>query len=390
MKTVLFVTDPYLEPLLEGAVQFAREHGWLLESGMRRSGRFISMLEPDGILATFEFAETVDRLLRYQCPVVQMLHIRDDPRVRYPTVIPHYEALGVLGARHLLQMGCPHLAFYRRFESPDSNAIRAGFETTMRAAHREVHRLDYPDEYPGQPTSGCNARVPLNEWEARLADKLRRLPKPCAIMAEDDRFGAQLIRIALASGLRVPQDIAVLGCDNQHPEVDLAPVPLSSVDSNLRGVGYLAAELLQRLMNGSPPPASPLVAMPHAVVARESTASFVCNDARVAAVVCRIRRDFAEPLSVTGLARDAGMSVRSLQSAFKDAVGHSLRDEIIRCRLERAEQLLEDTDLKLSAVAVESGLGDARSLTRFFHLKHHQTPHTFRQIARMPRRHIQP
>ena len=99
----------------------------------------------------------------------------------------------------------------------------------------------------------------------------------------------------------------------------------------------------------------------------------------------RIRRDFAEPLSVSTLAREAAMSVRALQTGFKAATGHSLRDELIRCRLARAERLLEESELKIQTVAIECGLSDAKSLTRFFHQKHGQTPNAYRQAFRQRR-----
>jgi LacI family transcriptional regulator len=340
---------------------------------MRRSGRFPEGVRPDGIIATIEHDDTARRLARFRCPVVQILRIRDE--VRYPLVIPDYAALGETGARHLLTLGRPHFAFYRRFSAADSNAVRDGFLRTMGDADCEVTRLDFPHETSRKGISE-------KEWELRLAKKLHALPKPCAIMAEDDRCGAQIIRLALDAGLRVPEDVAIIGCDNHQPDVNLSPVPLTSVDSNLRGMGYAAAELLQRLMSGSPAPASPVIITPHGVIDRTSTAAFVCTDKRIAATVRRIRRGFAEPLAVGALAREAAMSVRALQTGFKAATGHSLRDELIRCRLTCAERLLEDTDLKIQAVAIECGLGDAKSLTRFFHQKHQRTPNAYRQAYR--------
>jgi LacI family transcriptional regulator len=373
VPSILFITDPYIEHLLEGVVDFAREQRWALNAMMRRSGRFPEGVRPDGIIATIEHDDTARRLARFRCPVVQILRIRDE--VRYPLVIPDYAALGETGARHLLTLGRPHFAFYRRFSAADSNAVRDGFLRTMGDADCEVTRLDFPHETSRKGISE-------KEWELRLAKKLHALPKPCAIMAEDDRCGAQIIRLALDAGLRVPEDVAIIGCDNHQPDVNLSPVPLTSVDSNLRGMGYAAAELLQRLMSGSPAPASPVIITPHGVIDRTSTAAFVCTDKRIAATVRRIRRGFAEPLAVGALAREAAMSVRALQTGFKAATGHSLRDELIRCRLTCAERLLEDTDLKIQAVAIECGLGDAKSLTRFFHQKHQRTPNAYRQAYR--------
>jgi len=270
--------------------------------------------------------------------------------------------------------------------SPDSTAIRDSFERVLRAAGREVRRLDFPEEHPGMIDSGPNEKISQEEWHAQLSAKLAALPKPCAIMAEDDRFGVELIRLALRIGLRVPQDVAVLGCDNLPADVRLSPVPLSSVDANLEGVGFMAAQLVQDLLDGNPAPTRPLIAQPRGVAARESTAMFVCDDERVAAVVCRIRAQYQEPLSVTNLARSAGLSVRALQSAFKSVLGTGIRDEIHRCRMECAEKLLEATDLKMTAVAAESGIGDVKSLARFFHLKHATTLLGFRHRAREEKR----
>ncbi len=377
VQSILFITDPYIEHLLEGVVDFAREHRWALNAMMRRSGRFPEGVRPDGIIATIEHDDTARRLARFRCPVVQILRIRKS--TGYPMVIPDYDALGVTAARHLLTLGRPHFAFYRRFDAADSNAVRDGFLRTMRDAGCVVSMLDFP--------LGMARKDPSEKiWELRLAKGLSALPRPCAIMAEDDRCGAQLIRLALDVGLRVPQDVAVAGCDNHQPDINLSAVPLTSVDSNLRGVGYAAAHLLQQLLSGAAAPGATIVITPHGVIERESTAAFVCADTRIAATVCRIRRDFAGPITVSMLAREATMSVRALQAGFKAATGHSLRDELIRCRLDRAEQLLENTDLKIQAVAIECGLGDAKSLTRFFHQRHHQTPNTFRTLVSGKRR----
>ncbi len=373
VPSILFITNPYIEPLLEGVVDFAREQRWALNALMRRSGRFPEGAQPDGIIATLEHNDVARRVARFRCSVVQILRIRG--ACRHPLVIPDYPALGDAGARHLLTLGRPHFAFYRRFDAVDSNAVRDGFLRTMRAEGFPVTVLDFP-------AARSRGSALESDWERVLAGRLRALPKPCAIMAEDDRCGAQLIRLALESSLRVPEEIAVVGCDNHSPDVDLSPIPLSSVDSNLRGLGYTAAALLHELMNGAKPPANPLVVPPNGVIARASSAAFACADQRIAATVLRIRRYFAEPLTVAQIAREAGMSVRALQDKFKATVGHSVRDELSRCRIQCAEKLLETTDLKIQAVAIECGLGDAKSLTRFFHQHHRQTPNAYRIATR--------
>jgi LacI family transcriptional regulator len=382
MPTVVFATNPYLEPLLDGAAEFARAHDWNFVTSMRRTGQFPVLIKPDAILATIVGDELAKRLAGFSCPIVQMLKTGAGARLPYPVVMADYRALGELGARHLLSLGRPHLGFYRRFSSPDSTAIRDGFEQAMAVAGRTVQRLDFPEEYPGAIEGGPGQTISEAEWHERLGARLAVMTKPCAIMAEDDRFGIALVQLALKLGLRVPQEVAVLGCDNLLADVRLSPVPLSSVDANLESVGYQAAQLVQNLLEGGTVPDGPVIVPPRGLVARESTAMYVCEDARIAGVVCRIRTQFREPLPISQLAREAGISVRLLQAGFKAVTGRSVRDELNRCRMECAERLLGETDLKVAAIAAESGFGDAKSLARFFHLKHDITPVAFRLRAR--------
>jgi len=181
------VTDPYLEPVLDGVVAFAQAHGRDLDSSMRRNGRLPAFTHLDGVIATIEHDETAVALARCLCPVVQVLDIRPTSAGRFPLVVPDYLAMGRLGAEHLLTLGGPQVAFYRRFDAPDSNAVRDGFLAAMSAAGRTVQALDFPQTYPGEVTHGPRMRIPLAQWEERLRRLLSWLPKPCAVMAEGDR-----------------------------------------------------------------------------------------------------------------------------------------------------------------------------------------------------------
>jgi len=142
VPSILFITDPYIEHLLEGVVDVARERRWALNAMMRRSGRFPEGVRPDGIIATIEHDDTARRLARFRCPIVQILSIRKE--ARYPLAIPDYAALGKAGAQHLLTLGRPHFGFYHRFDAADSNAVRDGFLRTMKDAGCAVAMLVFP------------------------------------------------------------------------------------------------------------------------------------------------------------------------------------------------------------------------------------------------------
>lgn len=382
MPMIVFATNPYVEPLLDGVIEFSRKRDWKLVTSMRRKGAFPDYVKPDGVLATVVDDHLRDRLAGMRVPVVRMLEGLGGNGKPWPAVVPDYRACGRAGAEHLLQMGRPNVAFFLRHDLPGSRAICAGFREVMAKAGRAVNMIDFPADFPGRTDHHVKGGLSLETMMSHVDKKLKALPKPCAIMAEDDRYGVQIIRQALRLGFRVPEDLSVLGCDNQLPDVRMAPVSLSSVDPNLQGVGYRAAELMESLLAGIAPPQVPLVVPVRGVVARDSTAMFMCDDARVSSVVCRIRGGFREDLQLEDLARDAGMSMRSLQAEFKRVLGHTMRDELQLHRMACAERLLRDTDLKLAAIAAESGMTDVKSLARFFQLKHALTASEFRQKSR--------
>jgi LacI family transcriptional regulator len=183
-------------------------------------------------------------------------------------------------------------------------------------------------------------------------------------------------------GLRIPEDIAVLGVDNRSLVLNKLPFQVSSVDSNLHGIGWAGAELLDKILDGDAPPTSPLLVKPRQVVARHSTATFVSNHPGVSAAVDFIRAHYHEGIQVDDIARAAGLSRRSLQLLFKETVGCTISEELSRLRLMHAVRLLRDTDLKLESVAHESGLRTAKYLCEVFRPAFNLTPTAYRDLQK--------
>lgn len=371
------MTDFYLEAVLAGIVSYVRDAGWELYANMRFHGRFPPVSEGcDGILVTVQ-GERVRAWLaeRKGCPIVRM--IGSPLGLTYPAVEPDYVAAGQAGARHLLELGHVHYAFYSMFDLADVREARQGFEAQLAAAGQHSHRLDFPSAHPDWDPF----QVGSNERHQWLANELKRLPKPLAVMSDDDRRGLELLAAAELAGLRVPEDVAILGCDNHWVELGASRIPLSSVDMNFKGVGREAAAILDRLMCGAAAPPGTVRIPPLGVVARRSTATFITDSPEITDAVVYLREHFHEPLRLAQLARRAGMSERVFQLEFKRRVGHNAREELHRARLSCAARLLRDTDLKLEAVAMESGFGSAAQLCRFFAKAYHDSPKAWR--ARM-------
>lgn len=372
---VLFVTDFYLENLLAGVVAYAREAGWELDANMRLHGIFPPAVNAAGIVATI--AGGADGRVRdwlaaqKGCPIVRMFPTRFD--LPYPAVETDYVAAGRAGAKHLLELGNVNYAFYSLGVQPDSLEVWQGFSAELAALGRHAHLLKI-----GTHDSWTVVREERQSW---LAAQLKQLPKPLAVMGDDDRRGVELLRACALAGLRVPEDVAILGCDDHWVEQGMSPISLSSVDMNFKGVGKKAAALLDDLIHGKQPP--PITKVPPiGVIARRSTATCVTDSAEVTAAIVFLREHFHEPLHIARLARRAGMSERVFELEFKRWVGHSAREELRRTRMARAMQLLRDTDLKLEAIAMESGLTSAARLCRAFSEAHGVTPNAWRAQAK--------
>jgi len=374
-RRVLFVTDFYVEEALEGIVNYARDADWELIANMRFHGKFPSEAEADGILATAS-GERVQTWLQqwYGCPIVQM--ISAEPKLNSPIVTPDYTEAARIGVAHLLELGHVHFAFYwlEKLESTAS-AIKI-FDGVLEKAGRRTHHLDFPAAFPGELSD-----VPREERFRWLVAELRRLPKPIAVMGDDDRRALEVLKACDLAGLRVPEDVAILGCDNRAIDLGLARIPLSSIDMNFRGVGWEAASRLDQLMQGKSVPAEMVHVTPNGVVARRSTATFVTDSPAITAAVLHLREHFDQPLRLAKLAGVAHLSERVFEMEFKRHVGCTVRDELRRVRLAAAERLLRDTDFKLEAIAMESGFGSARRLCAVFGEAHGVSPNVWRQKA---------
>jgi LacI family transcriptional regulator len=373
-RRVLFITDFYIEEVLSGIVEYAREAGWELIANMRFHGLFPSEKEADGILTTVTTERVRDWLLQWRdCPTVRMIAspFADLP---YPAIEGDYAAAGRAGAEHLLELGHVHYAFYWLQSGPELIEAVQAFESVLTAAGRRLHRLDFPSAHGGK-----SMEIPREERLRWLTEEVSRLPKPVAIMGDDDRRALELVIACEAAGLRVPEDVALLGCDNRAIELGTSSLPISSVDLNMANLGWEAAELLDRIMRGEAPPRRQVNKVPvRGVVARRSTATFVTDSPGITAALLHLRERFQKPLRMSELARVAGMSERLFGMEFKRRVGRSPRAEIQRARLACAARLLRDTDLKLDAIAVESGFGSARKLCTMFAEAHGATPTVWR------------
>jgi LacI family transcriptional regulator len=381
---MLIHMDGYDFATHRGIVEWVREHDWALDASAIRRLTLPRFAPVDGIVTIVAQPKTVSWLRQFGCPIVRM-HSTPTREAHLacaglPAVEYDFASMGRLGAEHLLRLGRPHFVFYQRGAGEDANLICQSFVATLRAAGHEPTVFDFIADHPDRPILRPTSLTDRVGW---LTARMRRTPTPMAIMAEDDRFAPDVVEAARRLGLQVPTDVAVLGCDDNPVWHGVSPIPISSVDSNAFGVGYAAAALLARIVDGEVPPVETLQVPARRVISRESTATYAGAHPGVNLALGHIRQHYREPLHLEGLARIAKMSVRSLQNAFRQELGCTLQKELARLRLAAATRLLEETDLKLDAVAADSNLGDAKNLCRVFAKMHGISPNEWRRKHRL-------
>lgn len=274
------------------------------------------------------------------------------------------EATARLAARELLATGFPNFAFVPSPAKTYWSRIRElVFTDVVRKHGRECipfrAKAD-PEIYDGELTS--------IEWQTELRRFLASLPKPCGLFAANDGTAEIVLKVARLEGIPVPDELSVLGVDDDESVCNRCVPPLSSIDPDFRRAGMLAAELLLEAAakGGMPPKRGRLRFGPMRVVCRESVRSGAIADKRVANALSLIRRKACEGLHAGDVAATFPCSRRLAFARFRKATGHSILEEIHAVQLESAKRMLETTDVPLKALSDFCGFENPNSLRKFF------------------------
>jgi LacI family transcriptional regulator len=196
---------------------------------------------------------------------------------------------------------------------------------------------------------------------------MQQLPKPVGIMTCHDDRGQQVLDACRRADLSVPDEVAVLGVDNDPSLCNLCTPPLSSIDVNPARIGYEAAALAARLMEGESAPTEPvLLGPPRGIAGRRSTDTLWVEDQDVAAVIRYIRENACEGISVRDVLNHAPNSPSALERRLKKVLGRTIKAEISRVRLARAKLLLSETELPISKIAMKCGFSEPKYFSEVF------------------------
>ncbi|MCC6126414.1 MAG: substrate-binding domain-containing protein [Pirellulales bacterium] len=380
MKTVMVLHPGYdhlQAQFLRGISDYAHEKkNWILQINPNVPSLEMRSLEKwhgDGIIATLHTKAEIVAARALPQPVVNLSGAIDQPRL--PRVMVDQAAMGRLAAEHLLSCGLSRFAYFGENNRFYSEQRKQGFLQQLADAGRSCEILEC--------TTIFNRRNPWYEWMESLERWLRTLRFPIGVLAVHDFAGTVFIETCIRLGLRVPEDVAVIGTGDDIITCDFSVVPLTSVARNSRAVGYQAAALLDRLMAGEPVPEDDVLLRPEGVVRRRSTDVVAVEDPQVAAAVEYIREHLTEPLSLTALERKLDVSRRTLELRFGKSLGCTPSEYIARKRVERAKTLLSACDkLKLQKIANACGFSSPRHFREVFQRISGTTPAEFRSHHR--------
>ncbi len=285
-------------------------------------------------------------------------------------------ARGSIAAEHLVERGFVHFAFCGYHGRVWSNRREEGF-TERLSTHPHLSYNVY------EPPQRKRA-LPWDIEQPLVIGWLRSLSKPVGVMACNDIRGRQVIEASLAAGLRVPDDVAVVGVDEDRLLCDMAYPPLSSVVLNLEHAGYRGAELLDGLMSGGAREPQRILVEALWVMARRSTDIVAVEDRRLAAALRYIRDNFRQPIAIEDVVRQSHISRRGLEIRIQQTLGRSIREEIQRSRLAWSKKLLVETDLPAEKIAHASGFSSLSYMSSVFRRELDTTPVQYRRQSRTP------
>ncbi|WP_428940680.1 XylR family transcriptional regulator [Fontivita pretiosa] len=360
--------------MLTGVAQYIQEHEpWALYLKPARVQKSLdSWLEHwkgDGIIAAIDDLNR-QLLLDKRLPIVDVAGRVRQPGI--PLVHANDRSIGRMGAEHLLERGFRHFGFCvfpGFFWSEDR---RDGFVQAVRERGFDCQVFSV------EPLPEAGGPQSWEQQQQAMVQFINSLPRPAGVMTSTDLQGQQFLEACLRARVRVPEEIAVLGADNDEPICRITSPPLSSVIINDHQRGYESAALLDRLMSGQPPPEEPIYIEPAGVYARASTDILAIEDQIVVTALRYIRDNACEGINVRDVVRQVPVSRSVLERRFRKLLGSSINDEIVRQRINRAIELLSGTNLELKAIAMKAGFGSQAYMTAVFRSKLDVTPGSYR------------
>ncbi|MEQ8848891.1 DNA-binding transcriptional regulator [Botrimarina sp.] len=366
----------YGRGLLRGVARYVQEHGpWSIffePHGLDDAPpAWLADWDGDGILARVNSERTADAILETGLPAVDVRGALPDHRL--PFIGVDNRPVAEMAFNHLRDCGIRHYGFCGtpRGENPNQDLRCDYFVRLVAEQGRDCHT------WLGEQTS--QRTTSWEDQQQQLAAWLSELPLPIGIMTCHDDRGQQVLDACRRAGLAVPDEVAVIGVDNDPYLCNLSTPPLTSIDVNPSLIGYESAALLSRLMAGGRAERdATLLGPPRGIAPRRSTDTLAIDDEEVAAAIRFVRENATQGLRVTDVIQRAARAPSTLERRVKRALGRTIKAEITRVQMARAKLLLSETEQPIAAIARRAGFGEPKYFSEVFRRHEGVTPSQFR------------
>jgi LacI family transcriptional regulator len=364
--------------LIRGIVRYSRLHGpWMFyrpdmfyvaQEGEPSRLDPLRQWGPQGIIS--RDPKNLEELEKWGVPLFVAIAM-EPPSAKRNNVVTNDDAIGRMAAEHLLERGFRHFAYcgfdniywsYQRGGGFIARIAEAGFKTILYK----------------QPKSRRN-RLWFRE-KPILAEWLKGVPKPIGIMACNDDRGQHITEACAYAKIEVPYEVAVIGVDNDDQVCDISYPSLSSVALAVEKAGFRMSELLDKMMAGKKMEPQTVVVQPNRVVMRQSTNIVAVQDKLVSQALNFIHQNAQRLIQVEDVVKDLNVSRSNLHEKFMKTLGRTVYDEIKRVRIDLICQMLIETDLSISDIALSLGYDNTNHIARYFRLKMGMSPLEYRKL----------
>lgn len=380
MARLLFITD-YTEQfayrLLRGVINYSKEsERWVVyrmplsykrEMGIDGLIQWCKQWKADVVIGQFDEGDDVSLFRKNG-----IIALAQDYFVKFkdiPNITADYHQTGAMAAIHFLNKGYRNFGFFGYEGVCWSDERYEGFADTIKEAGYEKNLFLY------------NRQNLENLWSydaMSLSKWLGKLPKPIAIMACDDNQGNLLLNACNTFGIAIPDEVAVIGVDNDEVLDNLSGPTLSSIDIDIELGGYNAANMVVRMMNDPSFAGEDIVLRPISVVTRMSTSVLATKDKEVVKALQFISNNIEKKIAVPDILKEIPLSRRLLEKRFKQATGDTIYNYISHQRVERFCYLLLHSKSTISEIAYKMNEDDPKSFCRRFKTIKGCTPSEYR------------
>ena len=374
-------TESFSHKLLAGLVDYSRQkEQWIVrrmppeykaQIGIPGVIRVAKEWDVNAVIGQFE--PTDDIGLFAENGIVAIAQDYKKKFTTIPNITADYIGTGRMAARFFLERGFRNFGFFGMNDVCWSDERCDGFR-------REVEAAGFGDSFYSYRMQEIDMvwyyqRNRLREW-------LRMIPKPIAIMACDDNQGANLIEACHGIGIKIPEEVSVIGVDNDETLCSLGSTTLTSIQIDIEEGGRQTAALVERLVADPKAPVEDVVLRPVKIVGRMSTAAFATADQQILKALLFIHKNALKKISVSDVMAEAALSRRLLERRFKSVTGKTLYEYITDQKLKYFAEQLADTDEQVINIALSMGENDTKSISRRFKQLYGCTPVEWREKQR--------